>query len=145
MSISTYDLQEGIDYRFRISGLSEQTFNDIIFKGTLDQINLYDFFGVPKYEIGFAFKSDRDKAYRYLSKLVLELLVDMDVERIKDYLKNKIVTVYCDPVTCLHAEGKAKVIKVQDTKDINANLLYCSVKFLSDGFQTTRKLNITKL
>lgn len=46
-----------------------------------------------------------------------------------------IVKVYEDPVTCLKLEGEAKILDVPDsTRDI----VYCMVKFISDGFITHR-------
>ena len=60
-------------------------------------------------------------------------------EWLSTLLIRKTVDIYTDPVSCNTLEGKALVISI---KEIDDYFIHCTVKFLSDGFITDRKLNI---
>lgn len=53
--------------------------------------------------------------------------------------KGQTVTIYEDPITCQKAEGKARLIELvrQDEGD---GLTMWRVKFVDDGFETTRTI-----
>lgn len=56
-------------------------------------------------------------------------------------LKGQTVMIYEEPLTETKPEGKAKLIKLVSKENIGGTETW-EVKFLSDGFKTTRKIKV---
>lgn len=55
--------------------------------------------------------------------------------------KGQIVIIYEDPITCQRREGEAKLVS-QMRGDTGDGLELWEVKFINDGYETTRTVNV---
>ena len=56
-------------------------------------------------------------------------------------IKNTVVKVYSDPISCEKLEGQAKLLKFIRAEE---KLEYWTVRFIKDGFKTDRLINVDK-